>query len=272
MQADSSIVGCLNGGICSDKDDCTCIQTVSVLWKIHKGTKRGMTGWTGTDCSMPVCVQGYYDPFCMDPNAPGGEGCYRCANGGSCTSPDYCACAEGWTGYDCKTPKCEVVTDFLTRKQLDTVDEEKVNYFETDPCTMREITVPRMDKGTEYYRGNCTLPNQCTCHCFWSYIPTMCFTSKENCTAPWQDVNMYLIRSALTPTQVRGGEAARTKPKLRGAKRRAEKARSRDREAKSELTSCCHLQYDFLTRSKTSSFATRRCSAPGTAWTATRGF
>ncbi|GMI09425.1 hypothetical protein TrVE_jg8809 [Triparma verrucosa] len=204
MQADSSIVGCLNGGICSDKDDCTCIQTVSVLWKIHKGTKRGMTGWTGTDCSMPVCVQGYYDPFCMDPNAPGGEGCYRCANGGSCTSPDYCECAEGWTGYDCKTPKCEVVTDFLTRKQLDTVDEEKVNYFETDPCTMREITVPRMDKGTEYYRGNCTLPNQCTCHCFWSYIPTMCFTSKENCTAPWQDVNMYLIRSALTPTQMFG--------------------------------------------------------------------
>lgn len=31
--------------------------------------------------------QGYYDPFCADlPQAPGNEGCYRCANGGNCTA------------------------------------------------------------------------------------------------------------------------------------------------------------------------------------------
>lgn len=36
----------------------------------------------GTDCSMPMCSQGYYDPFCTGlPQAPGGEGCYRCSNG-----------------------------------------------------------------------------------------------------------------------------------------------------------------------------------------------
>ena len=198
------IVGCLNGGICSAKDDCTCIQTVSVLWKIHKGAQRGMTGWTGTDCSMPVCVQGFYDPFCSNENAPGGEGCFRCANGGLCTAPDYCECADGWTGFDCKTPKCEVVANFLVRKQLDTVDEEKINYFETDPCTMQDISVPRLDEGTEYYRGNCTLPNQCTCHCFWSYYPSMCFTNGNNCTAPWQDLDMFKVRSALEPYQMFG--------------------------------------------------------------------
>ena len=127
MQASGEIVSCLNGGICSDKDDCTCIQEPSVLWKVHKKAKRGLTGWTGTDCSMPVCVQGYYDPFCSDDASPGGEGCYRCGNGGTCTAPDYCECAEGWTGYDCKTPVCEVVSDFLIRKQLNTHDEEKVH-------------------------------------------------------------------------------------------------------------------------------------------------
>ena len=38
------------------------------------------------------------------PQAPGGEGCYRCPNGGYCTAPDTCTCTEGWTGYDCRTP------------------------------------------------------------------------------------------------------------------------------------------------------------------------
>ena len=68
---------------------------------------------------MPICVQGYFDPFCTDAEfAIGGEGCYRCANGGNCTAPDLCTCAQGWTGYDCKTPVCEIVIDGLTQKQL----------------------------------------------------------------------------------------------------------------------------------------------------------
>ena len=34
----------------------------------------------------------------------------RCSNGGNCTAPDVCTCPSGWSGYDCKTPTCEVCT------------------------------------------------------------------------------------------------------------------------------------------------------------------
>jgi hypothetical protein len=41
---------------------------------VHALTPRGQTGWTGSDCSMPMCTQGFYDPFCADlPQAPGGK-------------------------------------------------------------------------------------------------------------------------------------------------------------------------------------------------------
>lgn len=39
------------------------------------------------------------------------QGCFRCPNGGVCSAPDHCSCAEGWTGYDCRTPVCEVSGD-----------------------------------------------------------------------------------------------------------------------------------------------------------------
>ena len=67
-----TLTSCLNGGICSRKDNCDCIQTPSVLWTVHPEASKAITGWTGTDCSMPMCSQGYYDPFCTDlPQAPG---------------------------------------------------------------------------------------------------------------------------------------------------------------------------------------------------------
>ena len=138
QQVDGSVVGCLNGGFCFEKDNCTCVLKQSTLWLKYNDVDRGMTGWRGSDCSMPVCVQGYYDPGCKDnPFAVGGEGCYRCANGGLCIAPDMCQCDEGWTGYDCKTPICRVTATPLMRRQLMTVDEDKVAIFEADPCGMK---------------------------------------------------------------------------------------------------------------------------------------
>ena len=66
QQADGKVVGCLNGGICVGKDNCVCDHIESSLWLQHQGVDREMTGWGGSDCSMPICVQGYYDPECTD--------------------------------------------------------------------------------------------------------------------------------------------------------------------------------------------------------------
>lgn len=72
LQPSGAVTSCLNGGICVSKDNCDCIQTQSVSWKVHSGARHGITGWTGSDCSIPMCSQGFYDPFCTDlPQAPG---------------------------------------------------------------------------------------------------------------------------------------------------------------------------------------------------------
>lgn len=34
------------------------------------------------------------------------QGYYACANSGQCIAPDTCSCAEGWMGFDCRTPVC----------------------------------------------------------------------------------------------------------------------------------------------------------------------
>lgn len=195
LQVTGAVSACLNGGLCSLKDRCDCVQTDSVLWKVHPLTNRGLTGWTGTDCSMPICMQGYYDPFCGDlPQAPGGQGCYRCANNGNCTAPDTCTCAPGWTGFDCKTPVCEVVADPLTRTQLGTVFEDKVIAFESDPCGVTAIYGKRGWKGTKYNRGNCTEPDRCTCLCKVPYRRKSCHKTGKLCDGPWQD-NMVSQRN-----------------------------------------------------------------------------
>merc|ERR1711998_78487 len=216
----SYVSSCLNGGICASKDDCHCIQTKSLMFSKYPDSPAGLTGYAGADCSMPMCVQGFYDPYCTNlPEAPGGEGCFRCSNAGNCTAPDTCTCSEGWTGYDCKTPICEVVSSALTRSQLNTVDEEKIAIFERDPCALFDET-PLIDESEEGYldqplfwytpepwffgsipielkRGNCTTPNVCTCLCKIRYSFTLCnhpnkgqaSDEKKNmyCRGPFQD-------------------------------------------------------------------------------------
>lgn len=200
-QFTGDIVGCQNGGICINKDDCHCIQVESLLWKVHKDVDRGMTGWTGTDCSMPMCLQGFYDPDCNATDyAPGREGCYRCANGGLCVSPDKCLCAEGWTGYDCRTPVCKAEATALIQKQLMTSDPAKINIFKNDPCGMRGFNTLR-DDGP---RGVCVRPNQCACNCLGSFDANLCKThGGKHCKTPFQDP-LFRRRNVLKPNEVFG--------------------------------------------------------------------
>ena len=190
------VVGCLNGGSCLKKDSCSCVTTTSILHTVHPAIKRFPefppfvpdTGFMGTDCSIPICVQGYWDQTCRGVT-PGGEGCYRCKNGGNCTAPDFCTCTPDWTGFDCSIPVCVAIADAETIYEIQTVDISRVQDFELDPCIMREerkfVDAPEMwdertQKGDTLFpqlnwrdgkdykmsRGNCTRPMSCTCLCF----------------------------------------------------------------------------------------------------------
>ena len=175
------------------------------------------------------------------PQAPGGEGCYRCPNGGYCTAPDTCTCTEGWTGYDCRTPVCERVATPLERRQLMTFDEDKVDAFEKSPCGLIGIwplrPVPDEFRGAPgepggYYasRGNCTAPNECTCWCKAKYIENICmrkggigifgpWTAHRECRGPFQDLlgkgpafavmDMVNYRNLLDPDEMFGTRSCR---------------------------------------------------------------
>merc|ERR1712100_328863 len=149
--------------------------------------KDEIAGRSSTDCSIAICVQGFYDPDC-EGVAPGGQGCYRCNNGGNCTAPDHCTCAEGWTGYDCMTPKCTQVADKLTRKELFTVDEGRVHAFEMDPCGSKGGRWG-MDswEGLSVGQGNCTMPDVCTCLCKQYYSKERCRKYGTHCLRAWVD-------------------------------------------------------------------------------------
>lgn len=184
---EGEIVGCQHHAVCVEKDQCKCIQTNSILHSEFSDAPKGVTGWAGVDCSIAMCVQGYFDPLCNDSTA-GTEGCYRCANGGKCVAPDLCECAEGWTGYNCMTPVCHVDATDEIREQLFTLDEAKVHAFELDPCgTNGGRWGKEVINGVEMGQGNCTLPNLCTCLCRVRHDYHACMATGEFCDRPWID-------------------------------------------------------------------------------------
>lgn len=200
LQTSGEMVGCMNGGICIDKDRCECLKTPSILWMTYSESERGFTGYEGSDCSMPICTQGYYDPTCNDSKyAPGGQGCYRCHNGGQCIGPDECECSNGWSGYDCKTPICVVKATSEIRNQLMTTDENKVTLFENDPCGLGGFHTPSSD-----IHGHCVLPNKCTCTCKETYDSKLCRAfGGVHCKRPFKD-RLSKYRNVLLPNEIFG--------------------------------------------------------------------
>lgn len=197
--------GCLNGGLCVDKDKCECLQTPSVLWLEYKQAERGWTGYSGKDCSMPICTQGYFDPTCDARNGSDTIGCYKCHNGGICVAPDECECSEGWTGYDCKTPVCTIQATNKIVEQLMTNDREKVKLFEMDPCGMKGFN--GWLEGEEFSRGHCVLPNKCTCTCKIRYDSNLCRALGGNyCRKPFED-SLSKYRNILSPNEVFGSRS-----------------------------------------------------------------
>lgn len=67
---DQVLRGCYNNGTCVAPNTCQCA-----------------TGWTGSDCTTPICSQ-------------------ICEHHGNCTAPNVCTCEAGWDGHDCSMPIC----------------------------------------------------------------------------------------------------------------------------------------------------------------------
>lgn len=182
-----TVSGCLNGGVCYDVALCACPAQQSLLYLVHDQPTNVLTGWTGLDCSMATCTQGYYDADCsgVPPGRGGvssiGDGCYRCANGGNCTAPDVCTCDFHWTGYDCATPVCVQHATRVTITDLNTIDPAVITAFEYDPCgsnVLEEV------KGVILGRGNCSRPNTCTCLCRHRAYRDASGSLSDH---PWQD-------------------------------------------------------------------------------------
>ncbi|ETW08218.1 hypothetical protein, variant 1 [Aphanomyces invadans] len=134
--------GCFNNGTCVAPDECVCAA-----------------GWTGYDCSIPICESRCIHGVCTLPNRCTcdlgwtGDVCsvaicaQDCRNGGRCVAPDTCECTTwpsvwrdgrhnggtpifhlpdgspqltGWTGYDCNTPICTQAKRFVLNSIRDT--------------------------------------------------------------------------------------------------------------------------------------------------------
>eukprot|EP00924_Labyrinthula_sp_SR-Ha-C_P014134 snap_masked-scaffold_77-processed-gene-0.38-mRNA-1 protein AED:0.12 eAED:0.12 QI:0/-1/0/1/-1/1/1/0/1936 len=159
LHSDGVVRSCVNNGICVQKDVCSCVQFLAPSYKNAPFLASALTGYNGTDCSIAICTQGSYDPDCEGINT-GKEGCFRCKNGGNCTGPNKCTCAEGWTGFDCGTPACTLRLDSRTTRELNSYDPILLAEYELNPCGEN-----RFSKEGFGGRGNCTAPNTCTCWC-----------------------------------------------------------------------------------------------------------
>ena len=50
------VSGCLNDGICADRDQCFCVRAPSILHEVEMTAPEGTTGYTGSDCSIGMSL------------------------------------------------------------------------------------------------------------------------------------------------------------------------------------------------------------------------
>jgi hypothetical protein len=198
----TTVEGCANEGVCYGANLCACPYIKSLLPALHPIAgldTQTKTGYLASDCSMAMCAQGYFEKSCSNvpPGVGGvsqmGEGCYRCSNGGNCTSPDICTCTALWSGYDCRTPVCVKHATAPIIADLNTLNQAVIEHWEQDPCGSTAAVV--MPDGSIVGRGNCSLPGVCTCLCIRRGVKGADGTYNE---LPWKDPLSRALEPGLT--------------------------------------------------------------------------
>lgn len=92
----------------------------------------------------------------------------------SLTNVAVCPCSD-------VTAVCTEHADEQTIADLNTVDPERVQEFELDPCGQN---VPLLHHGLQFGHGNCSAPDTCTCLC-----RSMAWYKKDGTLSedPWKD-------------------------------------------------------------------------------------
>jgi hypothetical protein len=165
---------CNGNGTCNYPDNCTCISGLTGL-ECEKYINSEVnpefivnctTGWTGTNCSIPVC-------FGLNASNP-----LVCSGNGTCNRPDNCTCISGIEGAE-----CDQITD-----GIGVVVANCTTQWTGDNCTIpichgRNGSDPLVCHGN----GTCDRPDNCTCSNGFigetcEFIVKSNETIHENCT------------------------------------------------------------------------------------------
>jgi len=231
-------VGCLNLGICGNRDDCTCMQVPwllcglnmmgtayrmlrlqdeSNLYRVFPDEKPGTTGWMGSDCSIGTHTRYarvslanlsvgmvWYSHLCSGLVRSGLHHGSTNSNWGCLRGRRLLPLCERWelhqprsvhlhrrvdrlrlpntyanffrvsvrsccirlyqhvTALPLCAAVCTATATFDIVEDLVTVDPQKIQDFELDPCGENN---KEMHNGAFVGRGNCSAPNTCTCLC-----------------------------------------------------------------------------------------------------------
>nr|XP_034323636.1 uncharacterized protein LOC105326363 [Crassostrea gigas] len=100
----------------------------------YRYVKRCCSGYTGSDCSIPIC---------------------SCQNGGVCVAPNLCRCPSGYEGNSCQTPRCNP----QCRHGYCTSPNRCTCYggYSGIDCS-KPVCNPQCQNG-----GYCSSPNYCQC-------------------------------------------------------------------------------------------------------------
>ncbi|NP_001360546.1 Delta-like protein [Caenorhabditis elegans] len=146
-----------------------CIANAKLHWECSThGVRRCSAGWSGEDCSNPICAGG-------------------CSNRGRCVAPNQCSCADGFNGTRCEQclPRAGCVNGDCVNETPNTCKCR--DGFIGDRCDI-DIKICSLEKPCAN-GGICSIDSSSStgykCHCPFEFVGSQCKTplSKVRCSA-----------------------------------------------------------------------------------------